>query len=107
MSIAFPIISWANGSNIYEVNVRQYTKEGTLQAFIEHIPRLRNMGVDILWLMPITPISVEKRQGTFGSYYAASSYTNIDPAYGTEDDFRELIKTAHYFGMKVIKKAKH
>jgi glycosidase len=102
MAIAFPIIDWGNGTNIYEVNVRQYTKEGTFKAFIEHIPRLHNMGVDILWLMPITPISVEKRQGTFGSYYAASSYTNIDPAYGTEDDFRELIKTAHFFGMKVI-----
>jgi len=102
MAIAFPIIDWGNGTNIYEVNVRQYTKEGTFKAFIEHIPRLHNMGVDILWLMPVTPISVEKRQGTFGSYYAASSYTNIDPAYGTEDDFKEMIKTAHFFGMKVI-----
>lgn len=102
MAIAFPIVDWGNGTNIYEVNVRQYTKEGTLQAFIEHIPRLNNMGIDVLWLMPITPISVEKRQGTWGSYYAASSYTDIDPAYGTADDFRELIKTAHFFGMKVI-----
>jgi glycosidase len=102
MSIAFPIISWANGSNIYEVNIRQYTHEGTLQAFISHIPRLHSMGIDILWLMPITPISVEKRQGTFGSYYAASSYTDIDPAYGTTDDFRQLIQTAHSVGMKVI-----
>lgn len=102
MSIAFPIVSWANGTNIYEVNVRQYTKEGTLKAFIEHIPRLHRMGIDVLWLMPITPISVEKRQGSWGSYYAASSYTDIDPAYGTADDFRELIKTAHYYGMKVI-----
>lgn len=102
MAIAFPIIDWGNGTNIYEVNVRQYTHEGTFKAFIEHIPRLHNMGVEILWLMPVTPISVEKRQGTFGSYYAASSYTNIDPAYGSEEDFRELIKTAHFFGMKVI-----
>lgn len=102
MSIAFPIVPWGNGTNIYEVNIRQYTHEGTLQAFTEHIPRLHIMGVDILWLMPITPISAEKRQGTFGSYYAASSYTDIDPAYGTTDDFRALIKTAHDFGMKVI-----
>lgn len=102
MAIAFPIIDWGNGTNIYEVNVRQYTQEGTFRAFIQHIPRLRNMGIDILWLMPVTPISVEKRQGTFGSYYAASSYTHIDPAYGTEDDFKSLIETAHYFGMKVI-----
>ncbi len=102
MSTAFPIISWGNGTNIYEVNVRQYTPEGTLQAFMKHIPRLHHMGIEILWLMPITPISVEKRQGTYGSYYAASSYTDIDPAYGTGDDFRELIKMAHSYGMKVI-----
>lgn len=102
MSTAFPIVSWGNGTNIYEVNVRQYTPEGTFQAFIKHIPRLAHMGVDVLWLMPITPISVEKRQGTYGSYYAASSYTDIDPLYGTADDFRELIHTAHYHEMKVI-----
>jgi glycosidase len=102
MSIAFPIVPWGNGTNIYEVNVRQYTHEGTLKAFTGHIPRLHVMGVDILWLMPITPISVEKRQGTWGSYYAASSYTDIDPAYGTSDDFRQLINTAHDYGMKVI-----
>ncbi|MBO9561612.1 MAG: 1,4-alpha-glucan branching protein [Niastella sp.] len=102
MGTAFPIVSWGNGTNIYEVNVRQYTPQGTFQAFIEHIPRLANMGVDVLWLMPVTPISVEKRQGTYGSYYAASSYTDIDPAYGTTDDFRQLIDTAHFHGMKVI-----
>ena len=102
MSTAFPIISWANGTNIYEVNIRQYTKEGTLNAFSHHLPRLRDMGIDVLWLMPITPISVEKRQGTYGSYYAASSYTDIDPAYGNTDDFKELIRSAHSFGMKVI-----
>ncbi len=102
MSTAFPIIDWGNGTNIYEVNVRQYTRAGTFQAFIEHIPRLCKMGVEILWLMPVTPISVEKRQGTYGSYYAASSYTDIDPAYGSAADFRELISAAHACGMKVI-----
>lgn len=102
MSTAFPIISWGNGSNIYEVNVRQYTKEGTLKAFIDHIPRLHDMGIEILWLMPITPISMEKRQGTYGSYYAAQSYTLIDPAYGTADDFKELIRIVHANGMKLI-----
>lgn len=102
MSAAFPIVSWGNGTNIYEVNVRQYTKEGTLRAFMEHVPRLCDMGVDILWLMPITPISIEKRQGTYGSYYAAQSYTDIDPAYGTTEDFRELIRVVHAKGMKLI-----
>jgi glycosidase len=102
MSIAFPIVPWGNGTNIYEVNVRQYTKEGTLKAFKEHIPRLRKMGIDILWFMPITPISLEKRQGSWGSYYAASSYVDIDSVYGTSDDFKDLIREAHEFGMKVI-----
>ncbi|RYG03082.1 MAG: 1,4-alpha-glucan branching protein [Chitinophagaceae bacterium] len=102
MSIAFPTIAWAKGTNIYEVNVRQYTPSGTLKAFAEHLPRLRDMGVDIIWLMPVTPISIEGRQGTFGSYYAASSYTQIDPFYGTEDDFRDVITKAHDLGLKVI-----
>lgn len=102
MSTAFPIVSWANGTNIYEVNVRQYTVDGTFRAFMSHLPRLHDMGVEVLWLMPVTPISVEKRQGTWGSYYAASSYIDIDPAYGTRDDFAELIKMAHDHGMKVI-----
>jgi glycosidase len=102
MSTAFPIVSWGNGYNIYEVNTRQYTKEGTLKAFMDHMPRLQAMGIDILWMMPLTPISVEKRQGTYGSYYAASSYTEIDNSYGSHDDFKLLVKSAHELGMKVI-----
>ena len=66
----FNRVEWMNGGNIYEVNLRQYTVEGTFNAFAKHIPRLQDMGVKILWLMPITPISLEKRQGTLGSYYA-------------------------------------
>jgi glycosidase len=102
MSTAFPIVPWGNGTNIYEVNVRQYTKEGTLRAFMEHLPRLYRMGVEIIWLMPITPISVEKRQGTYGSYYAASSYIDIDPGYGNAADLKELIQKVHSYGMKLI-----
>ncbi len=102
MSTAFPIVPWGNGTNVYEVNTRQYTKEGSLRALMQHLARLQDMGIDILWFMPITPVSIEKRQGTYGSYYAASSYVDIDPAYGTTEDFRELIKKAHALGMKVI-----
>jgi glycosidase len=102
MSTAFPIVPWGNGTNIYEVNIRQYTREGTLRAFMEHIPRLHDMGVEILWLMPITPISIEKRQGSYGSYYAASSYTDIDQAYGNVEDFVELVSRVHEHGMKII-----
>jgi len=102
MATRFPTIDWAAGANIYEVNVRQYTQEGTFQAFAAHLPRLRDMGVEILWLMPVTPISIEKRLGSRGSYYACSSYTAINPEYGTLDDFKALVNQAHELGFKLI-----
>lgn len=102
MSINYPTVSWVNGSNIFEVNIRQYTPAGTFQAFTGDLPRLRNMGVEILWLMPITPISEKKRLGSLGSYYACSSYTKINPEYGNLEDFKMLIKEAHRLGFKVI-----
>lgn len=102
MATFFSTVQWAKGSNIYEVNTRQYTPEGTFSAFRQHLPRLAKMGVEILWLMPVTPISAKVRQGTLGSYYACSSYTAINPEYGTIDDFRELVKDAHALGMKLI-----
>lgn len=98
----FNQVEWMDSSNIYEVNIRQYTPEGNFEAFAKHIPRLQDMGVKILWLMPITPISLEKRQGTLGSYYACSSYTSINPEYGTLDDFKALVQAAHNAGMKLI-----
>jgi len=60
------------------------------------------MGIDILWLMPVTPISVTERQGTLGSYYACSSYTGINPEFGTQADFQALVTQAHSLGMKLI-----
>lgn len=98
----FNRVEWMDGGNIYEVNVRQYTVEGTFNAFAKHIPRLQDMGVKILWLMPVTPISLEKRQGTLGSYYACSSYTKINPEFGDLDDFKNLVREAHNAGMKLI-----
>ncbi len=95
-------VAWAKGSNIYEVNIRQYTTEGSFTAFSKHLPRLKNMGVDILWLMPITPISVKERLGSLGSYYACSSYTAINPEFGTLDDFKNLVNEAHTLGFKLI-----
>ena len=91
----FTTIEWANGSNIYEVNIRQYTPEGTFAAFAKHLPRLRDMGVEILWLMPITPISRKERLGSLGSYYACSSYVDINPEFGTFSDFKLLVNEAH------------
>ena len=98
----FNTVSWALRANIYEVNVRQYTKEGTLVSFAAHLPRLADMGVTILWFMPITPISLKGRLGTLGSYYACSDYTSINSEFGTEQDFIAVVHAAHELGMKVI-----
>ena len=102
MSVPFTPVNWIHASNIYEVNLRQYTPEGTFEAFAREMPRLKDMGVDILWLMPITPISVQKRLGTLGSYYACSDYTAVNPEFGTLEDFRRMVGAAHELGMKVI-----
>jgi glycosidase len=95
-------VAWSRNANIYEVNIRQYTPEGTFKAFAAHLPRLKKMGVDILWLMPIQPIGEKNRKGTLGSYYAVRDYTGINPEFGTLDDFRALVKQAHGLGMRVI-----
>jgi alpha-amylase len=89
-------------SNIYEVNVRQYTPEGTFKAFEQSLPRLKEMGVEILWFMPITPISEVDRKGKLGSYYAVANYTAVNPEFGTMDDWKQLVNKAHELGFKVI-----
>jgi glycosidase len=102
MKSEFSPVDWVLDSNIYEVNIRQYTQEGTLNAFKQHLPRLREMGVEVLWFMPLTPISIKQRKGSLGSYYACSSYTMLNPEYGTKEDFLELVAYAHSLGLKVI-----
>jgi len=102
MAVHFKTVDWVINTNIYEVNIRQYTKEGTFAAFAKHLPRLKDMGVETLWLMPITPISVEKRQGSLGSYYACSSYTTINPEFGSLADFKTLVTQAHILKIKII-----
>jgi alpha-amylase len=99
-SLVWP--EWAKKANIYEVNVRQYTPEGTIKSFAEHLPRLSKMGVDILWFMPIFPISEEKRKGTMGSYYAPATYVDVNPQMGTMADFKSMLQQAHKLGMYVI-----
>ena len=94
--------AWAKSATIYEVNIRQYTPEGTFRAFEKHLPRIRRMGVDVLWLMPVNPISQKERKGTLGSYYAVSDYTAVNPEYGTLDDLRHLVDAAHRQGFKII-----
>ena len=93
---------WSKSSNIYEVNIRQYTPEGTFAAFQNHLPRLKKMGIDILWLMPIQPIGKVKRKGLLGSYYSISDYTAINPEFGSEQSFLELVSKAHELGLKLI-----
>lgn len=87
---------------LYEVNIRQYTPEGTFNAFASHLPRLEELGVDILWIMPVQPIGEKNRKGGLGSYYSISDYTAINPEFGTMEDFKSLVNEAHQRGMLVI-----
>ncbi|MDG1022751.1 MAG: alpha-amylase family glycosyl hydrolase [Flavobacteriaceae bacterium] len=89
-------------SVLYEANIRQYSNEGTFNAFAEDLPVLKKMGVKIIWLMPINPISTKKSKGPLGSYYAVSDYTKVNPEFGTLEDFQALVKKAHALGMYVI-----
>src|SRR5580698_3361652 len=95
-------VQWSYTTNIYEVNLRQYTAEGSFTAFAKELPRLKDMGVETLWFMPITPISKEKRLGSLGSYYSCSDYTATNPEYGTLEDFKQLVQSAHSLGLKVL-----
>jgi alpha-amylase len=94
--------AWIMQGNIYEVNVRQYTPEGTFNAFAKHLDRLKAMGVQTIWFMPINPISKLDRKGSLGSYYAVSDYTAVNPEFGTMDDFKKLVEAIHNKGMKVL-----
>ncbi len=97
--------AWSPQSNIYEVNLRQFSSAGTIMAFENELPRLKDMGVEVLWFMPITPIGVEGRKMTekdMGSYYAVKNYTGFNPDYGTLDDWKKFVKHAQGMGFKVI-----
>ncbi len=98
----FKTVDWVHTTNIYEVNMRQFTPEGTFNAFANELPRLKEMGVKTIWFMPLTPIAQKNKKGSLGSYYACSDYTSINPEFGTIDDFKSLVKHAHEMGFKVI-----
>jgi glycosidase len=93
---------WIANTNIYEVNIRQYTAEGNFNAFAKELPRLKDMGIEVLWFMPIHPIGKINRKGTSGSYYSISDFKGVNPEFGTAADFKNLVKLAHEYGMKVI-----
>ncbi len=98
----FKKANWIYNTNVYEVNLRQYTAAGTLNAFANELPRLKEMGVHTLWFMPITPIAQKHMKGSLGSYYACSDYTSVSPEFGTVQDFKNLVTLAHEMGFKVI-----
>jgi glycosidase len=93
---------WSRSATIYEVNIRQFTKEGTFKAFEQHLLRLKKLGVDIIWLMPIHPIGEKNRKGTLGSYYSVKDYYGVNPEFGSAEDFKNLVDKIHEMGMYVI-----
>lgn len=97
-----PIFDYMKSATIYEINVRQFSKEGSFEKVSKALPRLKKMGVDVIWLMPIHPIGVKNRKGTLGSYYAVRDYKGINPEFGDMNDFKNLVKKAHALNMKVI-----
>src|SRR5688500_10640591 len=94
--------AWSRDAAIYEVNVRQFTPEGTFAALQRHLPRLDSLGVDVLRLMPVQPIGKANRKGGLGSPYSTADYTAINPEYGTVADFKAFVDAAHRQGLKVI-----
>ena len=93
---------WTKNAVIYEVNIRQFTPEGTFNAFAAHLPRLKELGVDILWLMPINPIGVKNRKEPLGSYYSVKDYLDVNPEFGNLEDFKSLVTKAHELGFYLI-----
>ncbi len=94
--------AWTRNAVIYEINTRQYTPEGTLPALRPHLSRLKKLGIDILWVMPVQPIGKVSRKGSLGSPYSISDYRAINPEFGTAADFRKFVDEAHRQGIKVL-----
>jgi len=93
---------WSKNAILYEVNVRQYTDEGTFKAFASHLPRLQKLGIDVLWFMPTFPIGEVNRKGLLGSYYSVKDFKGVNPEFGTLEDFKMVIDNAHSLGMKIM-----
>ena len=94
--------AWSTNATIYQINTRQFTEEGTFVAAMRELPRLKELGVDILWFMPIHPIGEKNRKGTLGSPYSVKDYYGVNPEFGTLDDFKAFVDAAHELGMYVI-----
>ncbi len=94
--------AWSKQAAIYQINTRQFTLEGTFRAAEAHLPRLKELGVTILWLMPIHPIGQVNRKGTLGSPYSVKDYYGVNPEFGTLDDLKHFVNAAHELGLYVI-----
>lgn len=93
---------WARYGILYECNVRQFSPEGNFEGVRKALPRLQELGTDILWLMPIHPIGKLRRKGGLGSPYSVQDYYGINPDYGNLEDLKALIGAAHGLGLRVI-----
>lgn len=94
--------AWIESSVVYEMNVRQMTPEGNFDAATAKLPELKELGVDVVWVMPLYPIGELERKGSLGSYYAIRNYCDVNPEFGTLQDFDEFLAEAHRLGLKVI-----
>ncbi len=93
---------WSKHAAIYQINTRQFTEEGTFKAAEEHLPRLKELGVDILWLMPIHKIGEKNRKGTLGSPYSVKDYYSVNPEFGDLEDLKSFVNKAHELDLYVI-----
>lgn len=93
--------TWRN-QVIYSIFVRNHTTEGTFEGVRRDLPRIRGLGVDVIWLLPIHPIGEKARKGVLGSPYAIRDYRAVNPEYGTLDDFRRMVDEAHRLGMRCV-----
>jgi glycosidase len=99
---AAPAPEWSKAATIYEANIRQGTPAGTFAAFAKELPRIRKLGIDIVWVMPVQPIGQKNRKGPLGSYYAIKDYRGFNPEFGTRADFAAFVAEAHKVGLKVV-----
>ena len=93
---------WVKDATIYSVYLRSFSPEGNFAGLEKRLPELKNLGVTVLWLMPVNPVGEKNRKGTLGSPYAVRDYYGINPEFGTMDDFKHLLAAAHRSGMKLI-----
>jgi glycosidase len=95
-------VAWSENATIYEANIRQMTPEGTFKALENQLNSIRDLGVEIIWLMPVQPIGKLNRKGGMGSYYSVMDYTAVNPEFGSMDDFKSLVNKAHELDMKIL-----